>query len=84
MVFATGEKDTLVSALFSASFVVRDAAFRLPLAGVSSWCLVVVFGSTYAPMNPLFLLAGHGIVVSSNRVVGCGILYSVFCNMFAW
>jgi hypothetical protein len=72
VVYATGEKDTLVSALFSASFVVRDTVFRLPLAGMSSWCVVVVFGSTYAPVNPLFLLAGHGIIVSSKRGVGCG------------
>ena len=68
----TGEKDTLVSTLFSDSFVVMDAAFRLLLVGMSSWCVVVVFGSTYAPVNPLFLLAGHGIIVSSKRVVGCG------------
>ena len=72
MVCATGEKDTLVSALFAASFVVSDAAFRLPLAGMSSWCVVVVFGFTYGPVNPLFLLAGHGIIVSSKRGVGCG------------
>ena len=65
MVCATGEKDTLVSTLFSASFVVRDAAFRLPLAGMSSWCVAVVFGFTYSPVNPLLLLTGHGIGICS-------------------
>ena len=72
MIFATCEQDTLVSALVSLSFVVRGAVFRLPLAGMSSWCEVVVFGCTYGPVNPLFLLAGHGIIVSSKRGVGCG------------
>ena len=72
MVCATGEKDTLVSTLFSASFVVRDAAFRLPLAGMSSWCVVVVIGFTYSQVDLLFLLAGLGIIVSSKRGVGCG------------
>jgi hypothetical protein len=47
-------------------------AAELGLAGMSSWCVVDVVGSMYGPVNPLFLLAGHGIVVSSNRVVGCG------------
>ena len=68
----TGEKDTLVSTLFSDSFVVMDAAFRLLLVGMSSWCVVVVFGFTCSPVNPLFLLAGLGIIVSSKRVDGCG------------
>ena len=72
MVCATGEKDTLVSTLFSASFVVRDAVFRLPLAGMSSWCVAVVFGFTYSLVNPVLLLEGHGIIVSSKRGVGCG------------
>ena len=72
MVFATCEQDTLVSAFFSVSFVVRGAVFRLLLAGMSSWCEVVVFGCTYGPVNPLFLLTGHGIIVSTKRGVGCG------------
>ena len=59
------------STLFSASFVVSDSAIQLPLAGMSSWCAVVVVGFTYSPVNPLLLLAGHGIIVSSRRVVGC-------------
>ena len=53
---------TSVSALFSVSCVVRGAAFRL----------LVVVGFTYSPVNPLLLLTGHGIVVSSRRVDGCG------------
>ena len=76
MVFATGERDTLVSAFFSASCVVRDAAFRL----------LVVVGFTYSPVNPLLLLTGHGVVVSSRRVGGCGsssFQYSVFSNVCA-
>ena len=76
MVFATGEKETSVSALFSASCVVRDAAFRL----------LVVVGFTYSPVNPLLLLTGHGVVVSSRRVGGCGsssFQYSVFSNVCA-
>ena len=62
MVFATGERDTSVSALFSVSCVVRGAAFRL----------LVVVGFTYSPVNPLLLLTGHGIVVSGRGVDGCG------------
>ena len=72
MVFATCEEDTLVIALFSVSFVVRGAVFRLPLAGMSCWCEVVVLGFTYGPVNPLFLLAVHGIIVSTKRGAGCG------------
>ena len=33
---------------------------------------LVVVGFTYSPVNPLLLLTGHGIVVSSRRVDGCG------------
>jgi hypothetical protein len=78
VVFATGERDTSVSALFSesASCVVMDAAFRL-LVGV---------GFTYSLVNPLLLLTGHGVVVSSRRVGGCGsssFQYSVFSNVCA-
>ena len=71
VVCATDEKDALVSTLFSASFIVRDAAFLLPLAGMSSWGVVVVIGFTYSQVDLLFLLAGLGIIVSSKRVVGC-------------
>ena len=56
------ERDTSVSALFSDSFVVRGAAFRL----------LVVVGFTYSPVNLLLFLTGRGIVVSSRRVDGCG------------
>ena len=58
----TGERDTSVGAFFSVSCVVGGAAFRL----------LVVVGFTYSPVNPLLLLTGHGIVVSSMRVDGCG------------
>jgi hypothetical protein len=59
------------STLFSASFFVSDSAIPLPLAGMSSWCVVVMVGFTYSPVNPLFLLASLGVIVSSKRVVGC-------------
>jgi hypothetical protein len=72
VVLATCEEDTLVSALFAVSFVVGGAVCRLPLAGMSSWCEVVVFGFTYGPVNPLVLWAGHGIIVSTKGGVGCG------------
>jgi hypothetical protein len=65
VVCATDEKDALVSTLFSASFIVRDAAFLLPLAGMSSWGVVVVFSFAYSPVNSLFLLAGLANIVSS-------------------
>ena len=42
MVCATDEKDALNSTLFSASFVIRDAVFLIPLVGMSSWGVVVV------------------------------------------
>ena len=58
----TGERDTSVGAFFSVSFVVGGAAFRL----------LVVVGFTYSQVNPLLLLTGHGIVVSSRGVDGCG------------
>ena len=50
------------STLFSASFFVSDAASPLPLAGVSSCGVAVVFSSA---VNSLFLLAGLAIIVSS-------------------
>ena len=62
MTLVTGDRVTSVSALFSVSCVVGGAAFRL----------LVVVGFTYSPVNPLLLLTGHGIVVSSRRVDGCG------------
>ncbi len=48
-----------------------DASFRLPPAAAPSWCVAAILGSTYAPVNLPFLLAGHGIVESSNRGAGC-------------
>ena len=58
----TGEGDISVSALFSVSCVIGGTAF---------W-LLVVDGFTDSPVNPLLLLTGRGLVVSSRRVDGCG------------
>ena len=57
-----GEGDISVSALFSVSCVIGGTAFRL----------LVVDGFTDSPVNPLLLLTGRGLVVSSRRVDGCG------------
>jgi hypothetical protein len=46
-------------------------AAELGLAGMSSWCVVVVVGFTYSPVNLLLLFTGHRIIVSIRRVVGC-------------
>ena len=62
MVCAMDEKVALASTLFSASFVVSDAASPLPPAGVSRWGVAVVFGFAYSPVNSLFLLAGLAII----------------------
>ena len=62
MTLVTGERDTLVSALFSVSCVIGGTSFRL----------LVVVGFTYSPVKPLLLLTGRGIVVSRRRVDGCG------------
>ena len=72
MVCTTGEKDILVITFFSASFIVTDVVFRLPLAVKTSWCVLVVVGFTYSPVNPLFLLEGLGVIVSIKRVVRRG------------
>ena len=47
-------------------------SIRLPLAAKTSWCVLVVVGFTYSPVNPLFFLAGLGVIVSIKRVVGRG------------
>jgi hypothetical protein len=57
-------KVALASTLFSASFVVSDAASPLPLAGVSLWGVAVVFGFAYSQVNSLFLLVGLAIIVT--------------------
>ena len=44
---------------------VSDAAFPLPLAGVSPWSVAVVIGFVYLLVNPLLLLVGLAIIVSS-------------------
>jgi hypothetical protein len=72
VVCTTGEKDILVITFFSASFIVTDVVFRLPLAVKTSWCVLVVVGFTYSPVNPLFLLEGLGVIVSIKRVVRRG------------
>jgi hypothetical protein len=65
VVCAMDEKVALASTLFSASFVVSDAASPLPPAGVSPWGVSVVLGFAYSPVDSFVLLAGLVSIVSS-------------------